>query len=146
MVDIEAQEYLEYIEKANAQIQNKLVEVYQLRCLATSITAPMGQESVQTSGVSDKVGNITAKIVDLEQKINRMIDTFIDKKQERIEVIEQVEDTLLYTILHKRYVQGKKLNVIAQEEHYTDVHISNKHQEALEEVQRILDKKEGQGD
>jgi hypothetical protein len=145
VVDVEAQTYLEYIEKANAQIQNKLVEVYQLRCLAESITAPMGTEPVQTSGVSDKVGNITAKIVDLEQKINRMIDTFIDKKQERIEVIEQVEDTLLYTILHKRYVQGKKINIIAQEEHYTGVHISNKHQEALEEVQRILDKKEGQG-
>lgn len=137
---MEAQTYLEYIEKANAQIQNKLVEVYQLRCLAESITAPMGTEPVQTSGVSDKVGNITAKIVDLEQKINRMIDTFIDKKQERIEVIEQVEDTLLYTILHKRYVQGKKFVTIAEEEHYSEVHICNKHQEALEAVQQILNR------
>ena len=143
---MDAKTYLEYIEEANARIQNKLVEVYQLRCLAESITAQMGTEPVQTSGVSDKVGNISAKIVDLEQKINRMIDIFIDKKQEHIEVIEQVEDTLLYTILHKRYVQGKKMNTIAQEEHYTEVHISNKHQEALDEVQRILDRKKGQGD
>lgn len=142
---VDAKTYLEYIEKANARIQNKLVEVYQLRCLAESITAPMGTEPVQTSGPSDKVGNITAKIIDLEQKINRMIDIFIDKKQERIEIIEQVDDTLLYSILHKRYVQGKKLYIIAQEEHYTEVHISNKHQEALERVQEILDKKKGQG-
>jgi hypothetical protein len=102
----------------------------------------MGSEVIQTSGVSDKVGNVAAKIVDLEAEINRLIDKFIDDKQERIKVIEQVDDALLYTILHKHYVQYKKFVTIAEEEHYTEVHISNKHQEALEKVQEILDKRQ----
>ena len=143
---MDARVYLQQIAKDDKLIQNKCVEVYQLRCLATSVTAPMGTEPVQTSGVSDKVGNISAKIVDLEAEINRMIDKFIDDKQERIKVIEQVDDVLLYTILHKHYVQYKKFVTIAEEEHYTEVHISKKHQEALEKVQGILDKQKGQGE
>jgi hypothetical protein len=140
--ELKAERYLEQIRKSDARIDSKLVELYQLRCLATKVTAQMGSEVIQTSGVSDKVGNVTAKIVDLEAEINRLIDKFIDDKQERIKVIEQVDDALLYTILHKHYVQYKKFVTIAEEEHYTEVHISNKHQEALEKVQEILDKRQ----
>ena len=140
--ELKAERYLEQIRKSDARIDSKLIELYQLRCLATKVTAQMGSEVIQTSGVSDKVGNVAAKIVDLEAEINRLIDKFIDDKQERIKVIEQVDDALLYTILHKHYVQYKKFVTIAEEEHYTEVHISNKHQEALEKVQEILDKRQ----
>ena len=135
---MDARVYLQQIAKDDKLIQNKCVEVYQLRCLATSVTAQMGTEPVQTSGVSDKVGNITAKIVDLEAEINRMIDKFIDDKQVRIKVIEQIDDELQYNILHKHYVQGKKFREIAEEEHYTEVHISKQHQKALKKVQKII--------
>lgn len=138
VVELDARVYLQQIAKDDNLIQNKCVEVYQLRCLATSVTVPMGTEPVQTSGPSDKVGNITAKIVDLEAEINRMIDKFIDDKQERIKVIEQIDDELQYNILHKHYVQGKKFTEIAEEEHYSEVHISKQHQKALKKVQKII--------
>lgn len=135
---MEAKIYLQQIAKDDKLIQNKWVEIYQLRCLATSVTAPMGTEPVQKSSVSDKVGNTVAKIVDLEAEINRMIEKFIDDKQERIAVIEQIDDELQYTILHKHYVQGKKFSLIAEEEHYTEVYISQQHQKALKKVQKII--------
>ena len=143
--ELRADNYLQLIKKMDVRIQSKLVELYQLRCLATNITAQTGTEPVQTSGVSDRVGNIAGKIVDLEKEIDDMIFQFIRDKQERISVIEQVDDTLLFSILHKHYVQYKKIKTIAEEEHYTEVHISNKHKEALDRVQEILDKQKGQG-
>jgi DNA-directed RNA polymerase specialized sigma subunit len=136
--EINAKEYLQQIINDDKRIQNKCVEVYQLRCLATSVTAPMGTEPVQTSGASDKVGNIVAKIVDLENEINDMIDRFIEDKIERIKVIEQVDDQLQYTILHKHYVQGKSFTEIAEEECYSDVWISKNHARAIEKVQKII--------
>jgi hypothetical protein len=135
---MEAKEYLQQIARDNNLIQNKCVEVYQLRCLATNITAPMGTEPVQTSNISDKVGIIAVKIVDLENEINNLIDRYIDDKQERIEIIEQIADPLQYNILHKHYVQGKKFKEIADEEHYSEIHINKQHQKALEKVQNIL--------
>lgn len=139
MVELDAKQYLQQIARDDRLIQNKCVEVYQLRCLATNVTAQMGTEPVQSSSVSDKVGNIVAKIVDLEAEINRMIDKFIDDKQERIAIIEQVGDTLQYNILHKFYVQGKSLKEIAAEEYYSEVHIAKQHIKALEKVQKIID-------
>ena len=106
----------------------------------------MGTEPVQTSGVSDKVGKITAKIVDLENEINSLIDRYIDDKQERIAIIEQVNDPLQYNILHKHYVQGVRFRDIAEEEHYSEVHINKQHQKALEKVQQILNREKRQGE
>lgn len=145
MDELKAEKYLEQIETLDVRIENKRVELYQLDCLVKSITAQMGSEVVQTSGVNDKVGNIVAKIVDLKKEILRMIDEFLDEKQERIAVIEQVDDALLCKILHKHYVQYKKFKTIAKEVHYSEVSVSNKHQEALEKVQEILDREKGQG-
>jgi DNA-directed RNA polymerase specialized sigma subunit len=138
VVDIEARKFLQQILKDDKLIQNKCVEVYQLRCLATNITSPMGTEPVMTSGASDKIGNIVAKIVDLENEINELIDKYIDDRQERIEVIEQIDDPLQYNILHKYYVQGTRFKEIAEEEHYSEVHINKQHQKALAKVQKIL--------
>jgi DNA-directed RNA polymerase specialized sigma subunit len=138
VVNVDARTYLKQILKDDKMIQNKCVEVYQLRCLATNVTAPMGTEPIATSGVSDKVGNIVAKIVDLENEINDLIDKFIDDKQERIKVIEQVDEPLQYAILHKHYVQGMRFREIADEEHYSEIHIAKQHQKAIEKVQRIL--------
>lgn len=135
---MDAKKYLSQILKDDRIIKNKCVEVYQLRCLATSVTAPMGKESVMTSGPSDKVGNIVSKILDMENEINELIDRYIDEKQERIKVIEQIEDPLQYTILHKHYVQGIRFRDIAEEEHYSEVHIAKQHQKALAKVQNIL--------
>lgn len=133
-----AKEFLTQIEKDDLLIQNKCVELYQLKCLATSTTAQMGNEPVQTSGTSDKVGRIASKMVDLQNEINAMVDKLIDDRQDRIAVIEQVRDPLQYTILHKRYVQYRKLPDIAKELHFSEVWVAKVHGKALLQVQKIL--------
>lgn len=138
---MDAKEYLGQIEMLDELIQNKLVEAYQLRCLATSCTAPTDREPGGSGGVSDRVGNIVAKIVDLENETNDIIDRFVDLKQECIGVIEAVQPPLWYTILHKHYIQYKPLVVIAEEEGYSYSHICDLHLRCLEKVQSILDER-----
>lgn len=135
---MDAKEYLGQIDFLDRLIQSKQVEVYQLKCLATNVTAPMGSEPVQTSNISDKVGNITAKIVDLENEINDLIDQYIDEKQKRINMIEQIDDPLQYSILHKKYIQKKSLTKIAEEEHFSRVWIDKNHGYALKKIQNFL--------
>lgn len=133
-----AKEYLEQIELMDTKINNKLVELYQLRCLTTSITAPTDKEAVQTSGNKDKIGSIVAKIVDLENEINSMIDDFITIKQGCISTIEKINNPLLYNILHKHYVQYKSLVEIANEENYSYQYIVEAHGSALKAVKNNL--------
>ena len=136
-----AVKFLEQIERADRTIDNKLGEIYRLRCLATSVTVPTDREAVQTSGVSDKVGNIVAKIIDLENEIDSMIDEYIDIRQNCIEVIESISDPLRYTVIHKHYVQYKSFVEIAEEENYTYQWVLRVHNKALGEIEEILKKK-----
>lgn len=139
-----ADEFLKQIEKADKIIGNKLYEVQRLRLLAVSTTVPTDREVVQTSGVSDKVGNIVAKIVDLEDEINELIDNYIDIQRLCIGVIESLENPLQYVILHKHYVQYKSFAEIAEEEHYSYDGIMKVKRKALEQVDEILKEKSHQ--
>lgn len=144
-----ARGYLEEIQHLDGVIQGKLVEVYQLRCLAVSCTAPTDKEPGSASGVTDRVGNIVSKIIDLQNETNDILDEFIDKRQERIKVIEGIKKPLYYRILHKHYIGVKydddaptwymSLQDIAEDEGYSYSHVCDCHRRALAEVQRVLD-------
>lgn len=133
-----AKEHLQQIRILDTRINNKLVERFQLDCLRTNITSSLSSEPRGSGGVTDKVGNITAKLIDLEEQINRMVDEFVNQKQECITLIEKVHDPLQYTVLHKHYVQYKKLAEIAGEEHYSYDYIKEIHSKALSTYQNLL--------
>lgn len=123
--------FLKYIQTADTRIKNKLVEVYQLRCLATSITAPTDSDPIQTSGVTDRVGNAVPKIVELENEINNMIDHFVDEKKKRIYLIDLLQNELEYQVCHMHYVQYKDLTDVAVELGYSYPWILEIHGRAL---------------
>lgn len=133
-----AKEYLQQIEILDELIEAKQVELFQLRRLATSVTVPTDREAVQTSGTSDKVGEMVVKIVDLENEINEMIDDFIDRKIKCINIIDQIKPPLYHKVLHKHYVQYKPLTDIASEISYSYQYILEIHAKALQEVEKIL--------
>lgn len=136
---MDAEVYLTQIGLNNAIIidkQNSLIELY---ALATSITAPMGTEPVQTSSISDKVGKFGTEIVYLRQKIEEDIIRLKTENMQRIKHIEQVGDELQYKVLYKHYVDGLKFNRIAELLGYSEVWISTQHQNGLAKVQEILD-------
>lgn len=136
-----AEKFLQQIERADRTIDNKLSEIYRLRCLATSITVPTDREAVQTSGVSDKVGNTVAKIIDLENEIDDLIDEYIDIRQQCIKVVEALSDPLQYAVIHKHYVQYKSFVEIAEEENYTYDGIMKVRRKALDKIEAILQEK-----
>lgn len=144
-----AEEYLNEIKMLEELITNKVSEIYHLRCLATSCTAPTDREPGVTSGTSDRVGKIVSKIVDLQDEYSEIVDRFIDEKAERIKVIEGVKKPLYYTILHKHYIGVKysedeptwymTLSEIAEATGYSYSHVRDSHRKAVAEVQKMLD-------
>lgn len=128
-----AKEYLQQVRRMDRLINNKIAELEQLRTLATSITAATDREAVQTSGASDKVGNVVASIVDLQAEINALVDAYVDKRKEIIAQIDGIEkqQPLYYAVLHGRYIQFKKLQDIADNEGYAPQYIREQHGKAL---------------
>ena len=95
---IDAKKYLEEIERYNSVIENKLAEIDQLKSLATSITTATSDTPVQSSGNNDRIGKIVADIADKEAELKRLVDELVDERNERIKIIEQLEDRLQYTV------------------------------------------------
>ena len=141
---MKAKDFMNQLKKIDCMIENKLVERQQWKSIATGTTAQMGGERVQTSSSKQKMADAVGRYTDIEREVDMCIDRLVDTKKDVIRVIEKLE-LMEYDILHKHYVQYKKFVTIAEEEHYSEVSISNKHQEALERVQEILDRKKGQG-
>ena len=128
-------DYLNQIGRLNRMINNKLVEIAQLKELACSISAIQTGERVQTTPNYDKIGTAYAKIDDMERKLDKLIDTYVDKKNHIISQIDGVEDEMLYNILFAKYIERKTFEKIATELEYSWRQIIRLHGKALKQFE-----------
>jgi DNA-directed RNA polymerase specialized sigma subunit len=139
----DAKSYLRKIKLLDAHIDNKLNDLATLRTMVTKITATITPVAVSGSGNQDKLGDAVAKIVDLQDEINRDIDRYIDAKREVSAVLEKLQDPDHVKVLHKRYIEYKPWEQIACEMHCTYRNVCYIHGKALQEVGALLeDRKE----
>lgn len=137
-----AEEFLNRIATYDSLVEGKINEREKLWLLATKITVPTDREAIQTSGVSDKVGNIGAKLADIERELDDLIDEYIDIQKECISVIEQLSDNPIhYNIIHKHYVLYKSFAEISLEENYSYDGIIKAKNKALSRIDAILQEK-----
>ena len=63
---------------------------------------------------------------------------YLEREKERIySIIKQIKNPTYKMILHKRYVQGKKWEIISEELNYECQHIHRLHKAAVVEVHNI---------
>jgi DNA-directed RNA polymerase specialized sigma subunit len=138
---LDAKEYLKQIRLFDANINNKLEEMQNLKEMAVKITANIKPVVVTGSHSQDKLGDAVAKIVDLQAEINRAVDSYVDKKKEISAVIEKIQNPDQLAVIHKRYFEFKTWEQIACEMNYTYRNICYIHGRALQAIEKIL--KEG---
>lgn len=131
MADMDTKQYLGQIKRLEMQIQNKLAEIYQLRTMAESITVATDKESVKSSGDKDKLGCIMARIVDMENEVDKMID----KRCNIVAQIDGMEDTESYDVLAKVYILDRDLKAIAIEKGIAYKTFSRNYNKALKEFE-----------
>ena len=130
-------DYLNQISRLNRMINNKLVEIQQLKEMSCSISAITNGEKVQTSLSPDKIGSSIAKIDEMERNIDSMIDEYVDKKNLIISQIDSIENETYYNILFAKYVEKKTFEKIADEMTYSWRQIVRLHGRALQEFERL---------
>lgn len=135
-----AKDFLRQIKKLDRLIENKLIEIQQLKDTANNTTANLTGERVQSSGNPQKIAHAIGRYVDLERELNQDIDKFIDAKKDVISVIEQLNATE-YDVLHKIYVQYLTLEDVADAYDRTYSWATTIHGRALKHVQNILNKR-----
>lgn len=135
----EAKEYLEKIKWYDVLIDSKLEELANLNSIVRRITPVMNTTGGGGTGNQDKLGDTIAKIVDLQEEINRDVDMFVDMKREASRLLKKLENPLHYQIIHKRYVLYKTFEQIAADTHYSYRNITHAHGRALQAFGKVLE-------
>ncbi len=134
---MDTKQYLSQIERLDKMIQNKLSEIYQLKTMACSVTVSNEKERVQTSSDKDRLGSTVAKIVDLEKETDRLVDSFIDKRNHIISQIDGLDNVDYYNVLSMRYVGRDTYEEIANKTNWSIRKVFSIHGEALKEFERL---------
>ena len=133
---MDTKQYLNQISRLDRMIQNKLAEISQLRELAMSVSAVKNEERVQTTPNFDKIGTAYCKIEEMEEKLDKLIDEYVDKKNLIISQIDKIENETYYEILFARYIEKKTFEKIADEMTYSWRQIIRLHGGALQEFEK----------
>ena len=132
---MDTKQYLQQISRLDRMIQNKLSEISQLRELAMSVSAVKNEERVQTTPNFDKIGTAYCKIEEMEEKLDKLIDEFVDKKNLIISQIDKIDNEAYYEILFARYIEKKTFEKIADEMNYSFRNTTRLHGRALREFE-----------
>lgn len=136
-----AKEFLDRIFILSKKIDAKQIELEVLNSLLIKLNKELSPDVIQTSGSKDPLGDTVAKIVDMQNEINNMIDEYADKLKEVVKVIDLVSDPKEYDLLHKHYVQGLSWTYISKVWDNSNTWIHEVKRNAFDSVQKILDEK-----
>ena len=127
-------EYLEQAVYLDQRINSKLTQVENLRSLATKITTVYSDSPHSSAPDCQRLEKTIAKIVDLENDINRDIDRLVDLKKEITETINEISDLRQRTILEMRYLSFRTWEQIAVALDHDIRHVYRLHGEALKQI------------
>jgi len=138
---MDIREYLGMCSKLDGIINSKLEYLERLKSLIYK-TSNMSDVRVSDSS-KDNTERLIVKIIDLQDEINRDIDSLVDLKREIRELISKVEPFELRSILDLKYVCGLRLEDVALKLNYSIRHIMRLHAKALSEAEKQHIKRKG---
>lgn len=107
--------YLGQVRWLNRRIENKLAEIYRLRVMISNASAiPIENDKVQKSRNTDILGDTVSKIVDKEREVDKLVDTYIEKRDLIVKQIDGMDDIDMYHILSLRYVRGMSFRAVGE--------------------------------
>jgi RNA polymerase sigma factor (sigma-70 family) len=136
---LEAQAWLEQIKRLDEQIDAKIAEKERIRELMVNTVGSL-DGMPRATGISDKVGNLTVKLISIEEELNAMIDEYVDRKAEVVRVLEQLPERE-YGVLHRYYIRRMTLEEAGEDYGYCTVQVWRIKKEAIQKLQDILDKR-----
>lgn len=137
---MKAHEELKQILLDDAKINSKLEELARLKSLATKVTSVMEGETVSRSRNLDTLGEAVARIIVMQEEINALIDSYVDRKAYYSKIIDGLTNPLQIRVLYGHYFHGKSFQLLADEIGYSRRNICYIHGDALRAVENAVQK------
>ncbi len=139
-----AKEYLLQYQRLTEDLRALRERIAQARAIAEGTTAQLTGMPRGTS-TGDKVGNIGAKLADMEREEARRRAAILDKQTEICDIVDQLPDTRYVKLLRLRYIEldvGGRLQTwedVARQMHMEVSWVKGGlHSQALDAVNKVL--------
>lgn len=113
-------------------------ELLMIRQNATRATSRMTAERMSGTGKKDGMANAAIKAVEVEKRLEHLIDVIKEELDFRLQLIEELEDEWEKTILTLRYISGLDWDDILPQIPYERSTMYEIHGEALEHFWEIF--------
>ena len=111
-----------------------------LFAMLTSTTVKPKEISVQSSGPEDKMAEIVAKMMELDELINDQVHIILEKQIRAERIIKQLSKVQHREILRWYYVQNLKWHEVADRMNYDIAYVQRLNGEALSAAENYLEK------
>ena len=138
-----AKEYLGQAYRLDQHINDRLMQLSQLRALTQRITTAYDGEVVSRTRNVHALEDSVIRLMEAEESINEEIDRFVDIKMDISKTIARVRNENYRLILEKRYLCFMNWEQISLDMHYTNRWLRKMHERALDVVDRILQERSG---
>ena len=135
-----AKKYLQQIKRCDTKIDSGVEELTRLKALATRVTAALSGEVVSRTRQNDTMADAVARIIKLQQEIDKEVDRYIELKREVAERLSRLENPVYYQVLHSRYILYKTWEQIACDMDYSYQWVCELHGRALQEFGKLMEK------
>lgn len=108
-----AKEYLSQAYRLDKRIDSKIEQLKSLNLLATKCTSTLSDMPKSQSAGNSRLEDTVVKIVDLQEEINKDIDSLVDLKRDIVRTIKSVQNPEYQIILELRYLCFKTWEEIA---------------------------------
>lgn len=133
-----AKEYLQQYRDAVRRTSAALDHLEELRAMAMRIT-PNYSGTGGDGQTGDRLGAAVARIMDAESRVSDELELLEATERAVIGTINSVDDARLRGILYRRYICGRKWEVIAVDLNIEYRWLLRLHGRALQEVQKKID-------
>ena len=130
-------EWLEGLKRLDELIDAKIAEKERVRALMVNTVGSL-DGMPHAPGITDKVGNLTVKLITLEEELNALIDKYVDDKAEIVKAIEQLPDRE-YGVIHRYYIRRMTLEQAAEDMGYCTMQIWRIKENGLNILQDVME-------
>ena len=125
-----ARERLESIKKLDELIDSKLAERDRIHALRINTVGSIDGVP-RSSGIPDKVGTLTVKLITLEEDLDSLIDRYVNAKADIVKEIEGLPERE-YGVVHRYYIRRMTLEQVAEDIGYCTSQVWRIKEKALE--------------
>ena len=134
---IDAREYLNYFRIAESRIELKISQMQSLQDRLLSLSPTLDQEHVSHTKNVTVMADTIAIITDIQRDIDQQTSEIFQRKREAYQLLDQISPENA-AILIERYFDGKTVHAISQMIHVTKRQAHRRINEAIEELQNVL--------